>query len=108
MSKTSKIPNRTPITLSINRELKEKAQAQSLNISLILDAAMEKELNSYSQEAFMRAMERQNDGFKKFIQDSKLEDTYDHWKYGKGVKADVVQEEKGSGESKIAENLRFI
>jgi len=108
MSKTTKIPNRTATCLSINRELLAKAKEQGLNISIVLDAALEKELNSYSQEAFMRAMERQNDGFKKFIQDSKLEDTYESWKYGKGVKADVVQEEKGSGESKIAENLRFI
>ena len=58
MSKTSPIPNKRPITLSVNDELVKKAQLLGLNISLILDAALEREINPESRDNFIQAIQK--------------------------------------------------
>lgn len=92
MSKTSAIPNKRPITLTVDKHLAAEAKKKGVNISLVLDAALNKELNSFSNDAFLRAVEKQNEVMKKFLKEAKLEERYDDWKYG-GAK-DVAVEKK--------------
>lgn len=61
MPKTSKIPHKTTTSLTINRELLAKAKEKGINISLLLDAALERELNPSCQEAHMKAISRKLD-----------------------------------------------
>ena len=58
MPKISKIPNKTHTTLSVNRELLSKAKLMNINISLLLDAALERELNPNCKDAYFRALEK--------------------------------------------------
>jgi len=97
MSKTSVIPNKTTTSLSINRELLKKAKEQGVNISLILDAALEKELNIFSQEEYLKAVERKSENLKKFLDKKGLNDEY--YKFIEGGDINVLEKEKARNTS---------
>lgn len=92
MPKSSSIPNKRPITLTVDAQLAEEAKKKGVNVSLILDAALNKELKTFSQDAFLRAVEKQNEAMKSFIEQEKLQERYDDWKYGGND--DVAMEKK--------------
>ena len=58
MGKTSVIPNRTTTCISINKDLLAKAKEMGINISLLVDGALERELDPQCKDAYFRALEK--------------------------------------------------
>lgn len=81
MPKLSNIPNRVHLNLSANSELVEKAKEKRINISLLLDAALERELNPAPKEAFNKAQELQNRVYKDYLQKTKQLNNFEEFKY---------------------------
>jgi post-segregation antitoxin (ccd killing protein) len=98
MPKRSPIPNKGTIFLSVDMKKKEKAFEQGINISLLLDAALERELDCESKEAFQVAMERQNKNMKDFIATTGLQGHYDNYKFSGGNKNVVAEESKSKNQ----------
>jgi len=83
----SSIPNKVQTNLSIDKEKLEEAKEKGVNISLLLDAALERELHVTNKQAFGQAMERQNKTYKDFIDENQLNNKFEEYKY-----EDVVEE----------------
>ena len=97
MGKSSVIPNRKTTSVVINEELLKKAKAKGLNISLILDAALERELNSPASQNYLKSLEKKIDNLTKWMKEKNLEMAYYSDLFAKedrkGVK-NVVQKER--------------
>lgn len=93
MPKRSTIPNKRPITLVGNAELILKAQELGLNISQILDSAMEKEINPSSQKAYTNAVATKLHNLEAWLIKNQLEEAYYEDK-SIGGKKNVLEEEE--------------
>ena len=100
MPKVSDIPNRIHLNLTANAELVRKAKDMGINMSLLFDAALEREINPAPKEAFNKAQELQNRVYKDYIADAhKLKD-FEDWKWENKQKN--VVEKKTKQEDKQA------
>ena len=79
MPKFSVIPNRTVITLSIDSKKREECKEKGMNISLILDAALERELDPDRKENYEKARENKLTTYKDYIQTTKQEEQLDNF-----------------------------
>jgi len=97
MSKKSKIANKTHTTLSINRELLAIAKEKGINMSLLLDAALERELNPECKEAYHKAIEKKLDLIHAWMKD-KPRSEEDYYKYlgekTKGGEVNVLEKKE--------------
>ena len=106
MPKVSPIPNKRAICLSVDNKKVEKCHEQGINISLLLDAALERELNVENKEAFVVAMERQNKSLKDFVAKNGLQGHYNNYKFG-GTR-NVVEEEPKQSNKQISGILEGV
>ena len=91
MPNRSPISNKRQICLVIDAEKAEWCKKNNVNISLLLDAALERETNPAAHEAFAQAQARQNQKLKEFIEDKGIAKAYDDYRYGGDT--DVVEKE---------------
>jgi post-segregation antitoxin (ccd killing protein) len=91
MPPISTIPNKTSITLSIDAQKRDFCKENGINISLLLDAALERETNPKAEKHFAKAIKRQNHRLREFIKEHGLQNNYQDYLYGGA--ADVVEEE---------------
>lgn len=89
MPKFSQIPNKVAICLSIDAVKRDFCKEKNINISLLLDAALERETNPNCKKAFENAIQKQNKNLKEFIATTGLQGNYDDYRYG--GEADVVE-----------------
>jgi len=97
MSKKSKIANKTHTTLSINRELLAIAKEKGINISLLLDAALERELNPECQAAYNKALEKKIDSLMSWMK-AQPKSEEDYYKFlnqkAKGGEVNVLEKKE--------------
>lgn len=98
MPKTSPIPHKRQICLSVNAELVKVAQEKGINISLLLDGALERELNPTSKEAYLNAIKFKNKLYKEYLDTRGLERDFDEKVYGENK--NVVEEKKCTQEDR--------
>ena len=100
MVKRSPIPNKIPITIVINSELKQKAQELGLNISLILDAALSRELDPDSKEGYVKKIEERMQKLDEFLKEKDLKGAYYDYILNKDNKGgeNVVLDKEGARE----------
>ena len=85
----STIPNKTSITLSIDAVKRDFCKEKRINISLLLDAALERETNPEAEEGFNEGLKRQNKNLRDFME--KTGATEGYYDYIAGGNADVVE-----------------
>jgi len=108
MPKTTSIPNKRPITLTANRELVDKAKKMGFNISLILDAALEREVNPEAKEAFDRAIKFKNELMLSYLRKMKLEKQFEDFSYGDDENVVEEKTKKDDNRREIRERERSV
>jgi len=106
MPRISKIPNKKHVNLVANQELIEKAKEKGINLSLLFDAALERELNPECEKAFMQAVTRKLDSLTAWMEKNpSIEGKYYkdmETKSEKGGEKNVLVQKEGHGNLKQA------
>lgn len=82
IKKNLKGVDRVTTSLTIDKDLLIRAKEKGINISMILNSALSRELNVTDEEAFKRALELNNKSFQNFIERFDLQNKYEEFKYG--------------------------
>lgn len=95
-----KISNRTVTCVSIDSEKLKMAKERHLNISLLLDGALSRELLMENKEAYQEAIEKQNKFLNSYITHKGYEHDLDKYKYEGGKKNVLEEEERSARENR--------
>ena len=107
MPKISAIPNRKLTSLTIDAKKLDELKKRKINLSAFVDEALTRLFEPDYKEAYLKAIELQNQTFKRFIQKSNQQEAIDYFKYEKGGE-DVVEKESQRKDRQIAHSFRGI
>ena len=107
MPKIGQIPNRTVTSLGIDKEKLAECKKRNINLSLFVDEALTREFEPQYKDAYLKAIELQNQTFKRFIEKSNQQEAIDYFKYEKGGE-DVVEKESQRKIRQTAHSFRGV
>lgn len=69
------------ICITVDNDVLNKAKEHKVNVSMIAQMALERELELFTHNAYTKALENQVDLFKNFLTDKKLWQDFEEFKY---------------------------
>lgn len=100
MPRYSLIANKTNITISIDAKKRDLAREKGIQISNLLDEALTRELDPDAEKFYNKAVALQNRSFKNFINNEKLEERFDKFRYDGGDKNVLDKNKRKDRENK--------